>query len=268
MQTVAVFQSRRWREAGSVQPLTDVITMRGLSRKLDFRARTYSHWWIALNFPPLWTSGQRVPSSSLSLLLIARDGSVEGHSEGSLINKNTCATCLLLCVLPVSPRMCIYSHTFEPQSQMLCSKVMMETQPLTQHNVLQSSSKSKQQLSGTCDWAPATQRMSYILIDKPKHCLNWRQCASQAYQRETNIHSCTDSYILCAWINAIHDTTRIHTHTFLTSTPIHSLSAFAHCFLFLCHFYIFPSFCGWPKSHMQQTKKPVSMNYLTSSSYY
>lgn len=53
------FRSRRWREAGSVQPLTDVTAMWRLSRKLGSRLRTYSHWWIALNFAPLWVSGQK-----------------------------------------------------------------------------------------------------------------------------------------------------------------------------------------------------------------
>lgn len=50
-------------------------------------------------------------------------------------------------------------------------------------NVLQSNRrKGKQQLCGTCDCMPATQGMSYIMIDKPKHRLNWRRRASQASQ--------------------------------------------------------------------------------------
>lgn len=86
-----------------------------------------------------------------------------------------------------APR-CIRSHTFGSQGKMLHSKEMMKTRHKP-NVMLCSSSKSKQQLSGTCDWAPATQGTSYIMIDKPKHCLNWRRCAHQGYQLETNRHT-------------------------------------------------------------------------------
>lgn len=40
------------RDAGSVQPVTDVPTTRRISGKWAFRAKRGSYWWIALNFPP------------------------------------------------------------------------------------------------------------------------------------------------------------------------------------------------------------------------
>lgn len=66
------------------------------------------------------------------------------------------------------------------------------------------------------DWAPATQGTSYIMIDKPKHRFNWRQCAGQAYPHETNITDMhTFIHTLC--MNKRHTQTHFshkHTHPF------------------------------------------------------
>lgn len=68
------------------------------------------------------------------------------------------------------------------------------------------------------------------MIDKPKHCLNWRQCISQAYQLESNIHSFV--HTLC--INA-QPNTNAHTF-FLQALPFLCCSSFAFCLCLLLYF--------------------------------